>query len=196
MRSNPGDRERAGGFGDQGRIAGSAVVTIGGQKIGVVGNTTQLLASISSPGGVVGKTPTADDMAALARVLQPAIDALLAQGINKIVLSSQLQQFQLEQALIPLLRGVDIVISAGSHALFADGTSTIRPGDTAAQAYPVLLRGADGNPVLQVNSENEYAYVNRLVVQLAVTNADGSVRDVIVAIRFIGSDKDARQTKS
>ena len=43
-----------------------------------------------------------DDFPALARVLQPVIDALTAQGINKIVLSSHLQQYQFEQQLAPL----------------------------------------------------------------------------------------------
>ena len=148
----------------KGKIAGSTVVTIGGERIGIVGDTTQVLASISSPGLVTSKTPgTVDDIPALAKILQPYVDALTAQGINKIVLSSHLQQYQLEQQLIPLLRGVDIVVSAGSHALFADQTDVIRPGDVAAQTYPVLLRDADGNPVLQVNTENEYSYVGRLV---------------------------------
>ncbi|MBC7800361.1 MAG: 5'-nucleotidase C-terminal domain-containing protein [Gemmatimonadaceae bacterium] len=147
-----------------GRIAGSAVVTIGGERIGVVGATTQILASISSPGLVTGRTPNVDDVVALAAVLQPTINALIATGINKIVLSSHLQQFQLETALAAQLTGVDIIISAGSHALFADGQDPLRAGDVAAAAYPLVLADRVGNPVLQVNSTAEYAYVNRLVV--------------------------------
>lgn len=147
-----------------GRIAGSTVVTIGGERIGIVGATTQLLSTISSPGLVVGKTPSVDDVVALARVLQPYIDALTAQGINKIVLASHLQQFQLETALAAQLTGVDIIVSGGSHSLFADGTDTLRAGDVAAATYPLVLADKAGNTVLQVNSENEYAYVNRLVV--------------------------------
>ncbi len=148
----------------KGRIAGSAVVTINGERIGVVGDTTQLLASISSPGAVTSKTgPAVDDMPALARVLQPYIDALTARGIDKIVLTSHLQQYQLEQALVPLLKNVDIVVSAGSHAVFADSTDILRPGDTAQSAYPTVLRDALNNPVLQVNTQNEYGYVGRLV---------------------------------
>ena len=147
-----------------GRIAGSTVITVNGERIGVVGATTQILASISSPGLVVGKTPNVDDMDALARVLQPYVDALTAQGINKIVLSTHLQQYQLETALAARMRGVDIIVSGGSHQLFADSTDVIRAGDTIAQNYPVIITGLDGNPVLQVNTENEFGYVGRLVV--------------------------------
>ena len=149
----------------KGKIAASTIVTVGGERIGIVGATTQLLAAISSPGAVRGKTPTADDMDALARVLQPYIDALTGQGVNKIILSSHLQQYQLEQALAPKLSGVDIIVSGGSHELFADSTDTVRPGDRVASGYPTVLQDKDGNPVLQVNEENEYSYVGRLVVQ-------------------------------
>ncbi len=157
----------------KGRIAGSAVVTIGGERIGIVGGTTQVLSSISSPGAVTSKTGApVDDIPALARVLQPYVDALIAQGINKIVLSTHLQQYQLEQQLAPLMRGVDIIISAGSHALFADSTDVIRIGDPIAQAYPVFLTGGDGKTVLQVNTSNEYSYVGRLVANF---DANGDI---------------------
>lgn len=149
----------------KGRIAGTSVVTMGGEKIGLVGATTQILSSISSPGGVQVIGDDVNDMAQLAAILQPKIDALQAQGINKIVVMSHLQQFALEQALAPLLSGIDIIISSGNHSLFADPTDTLRPGDVPVATYPVLLANADGETVLQVNSTAEYAYVNRLVVQ-------------------------------
>jgi 2',3'-cyclic-nucleotide 2'-phosphodiesterase (5'-nucleotidase family)/DNA-binding beta-propeller fold protein YncE len=160
-----------------GRIAGTSVVTFGEEKVGLVGATTQILRAISSPGAVTVQgdnpaAPAADNMALLAAQLQPKIDALVAQGINKIVLMSHLQQFALEQALIPLLSGVDIVISAGNHSLFADANDVLRPGDVAIADYPTILFDLDGNPVLQVNSTAEYAYVNRLAVSF---DSDGNI---------------------
>ena len=131
---------------------------------GVVGVTTQVLASISAPGFVTGRTPNVNDLPALAAVTQPAIDALRAQGINKIILSSHLQQYQLESSLAPLLSGIDIIVSGGSGALFADSNDVLQPGATPAQTYPLQLADRDGNPVLQVNTADEYAYVGRLVV--------------------------------
>jgi len=149
----------------KGKIASSAVVTINGERIGVVADTTQVLNQLTSLGAVTGKTPYVDDMDPLAKIVQPQVDALLAKGINKIVLSSHLQEYQLEQQLIPKLSGVDVVISAGSHELFADSTDVVSPGDRVASDYPTLLKDKDGNTVLQVNEKNEYAYVGRLVVQ-------------------------------
>jgi len=149
----------------KGRIAGTAVVTEGGEKIGLVGATTQILASISSPGAVTVIGDDRDDMPQLAAILQPKIDALIAQGINKIVVMSHLQQFALEQALVPLLSGIDIMISSGNHSLFADAQDPLRAGDVPVATYPVLLANRDGDTVLQVNSTAEYAHVNRLVVE-------------------------------
>jgi YVTN family beta-propeller protein len=149
----------------RGRISGTAVVTVNGEKIGLVGATTQILASIASPGGVTVIGDDANDMDALAAILQPKIDALIAQGINKIIVQSHLQQYAFESLLATKLSGVDIIISGGSNALFADGTDPLRPGDTTDATYPLLLTDKDGNPTLQVNTEGEYSYVGRLVVQ-------------------------------
>lgn len=156
------------------QIAPWTTIVEGGQTIGVLAVTTQLLASISSTGLTTVLDPAADggrdNMAELAAILQPYLDAMAAQGINKIVLLSHLQQYQNELALAPLLKGVDIIISAGSHAIFADGNDTLRSGDRALETDPVVLHGADGKPVLITSTGNEYSYVGRLV---ATFDADG-----------------------
>jgi 2',3'-cyclic-nucleotide 2'-phosphodiesterase (5'-nucleotidase family) len=146
-------------------IARSAVITRGGQKIGIVGATTQVLASISSPGATTIVGPSVNDMPALAAILQPVIDSLrIGQGINKIIVLSHLQQLSLEQALAPLLTGVDVIIAGGSHSLLADANDILRPGDVAVGTYPQLRTGANGQPTLLVNTAAEYRYVGRLVV--------------------------------
>lgn len=148
-----------------GRIAGTAVVTKGGEQIGLVGATTQILRSISSPGAVQVLGGERNDMARLAQVLQPKIDALALQGIDKIVLMSHLQQYQLELELAGLLSGVDIILAAGSHALFADGDDILRPGDVPVETYPLWQTDRDGNDVLVVSTPSEFAYVGRLTVE-------------------------------
>lgn len=136
-------------------------------RVGVIGATTPLLQSISSPGNTTVKDPGAgtNDMAALAQILQPQIDALEAQGINKIVLTSHLQQIALEQDLAPRLSGIDVIIASGSDTILADGTDTLRPGDIAAGTYPILSTNADGQPVAIVSTDGEYSYVGNLVVE-------------------------------
>lgn len=147
-------------------------ITENGQKIGVLGATTQILRSISSPGGVEVIGDDINDMPALAAILQPYVDEMVAQGINKIVLLSHLQQNGFELELATLLKGVDVIVAGGSHAVFADETDVLRPGDTAANDYPVFRTGADGGTVAVVNTAGEYSYVGRLVVTF---DADGNI---------------------
>ncbi|WP_198370294.1 choice-of-anchor I family protein [Roseomonas rosulenta] len=140
----------------------------GGETIGVLGVTTQLLASISTVGNVTVADPSgdggADNMAELAAIIQPLVDQMTAQGINKIVLLSHLQQFGNELALAPLLRDVDILIGGGSNTLLADATDPLAPGDTADGTYPVAITNAGGTTTLVVNTDGNYNYVGRLVV--------------------------------
>ncbi|MEY2643993.1 MAG: hypothetical protein RLZZ611_642, partial [Cyanobacteriota bacterium] len=157
----------------KGKIVPSAVVTKNGEKIGLVGATTQILEQISSAGGVEvqgfsGDGAERDDMALLASQLQPVIDDLISQGVNKVILMAHLQQLENEKALAPLLRGVDIILAAGSNTRLGDGSDQLAafPGHaaTVADSYPLLTQGADGAPTLIVNTDNEYTYLGRLVV--------------------------------
>ena len=150
------------------QIAPWTTIVENGETIGVLGLTTQVLAAISTVGGVRVLDPNGDggqdNMAELAAILQPLVDAMQAQGINKIVLLSHLQQYANELALAPLLRGVDVIISAGSHTLFGDSGDALRPGEVPVEGYPVFRTGADGNPVAIVSTTGEYAHVGRLVL--------------------------------
>jgi len=154
------------------KIAPATIIEEGGEKIGVVGATTQIVESISSTGGIDVIGDDVDDMVALAAILQPTIDGLIAQGINKIILVSHLQQLSFEQALAPLLHGVDVIVAGGSHTLLADETDALRAGDTAGGTYPIVTQNADGNTTLIVNTSGEYSYVGRLVVDF---DANGNV---------------------
>ena len=119
-------------------IASSIIIDRSGQKIGVVGVTTQVLAKISSPGATTVKGPQVDNMPALAAILQPYIDSLIIkQNVNKIILLAHLQQIANEKALAPLLRDVDIIISGGNHAFTADGNDRLIAGHVATEKYPI-----------------------------------------------------------
>ncbi|MDX2287651.1 MAG: choice-of-anchor I family protein [Hyphomicrobiaceae bacterium] len=151
-----------------GRIVPSAIVEKGGEQIGLVGVTTQILSAISSTGNVSVIGPDQNDMPALAAILQPVIDDLRDQGVNKIVLMAHLQQIQLEQALAPLLDGVDIILAAGSNTRLgdADDEAVAFPGHAAdfAGTYPIVVNQPDGETTLIVNTDNEFTYLGRLVV--------------------------------
>lgn len=153
------------------KIAPAAIISAGEEAIGVVGATTQLLASISSPGAVEVVSGGSNDMQALADILNPVITTLSG-STDKIVVVSHLQQIALEKELAGLLNGVDVIIAGGSDTLQADADDVLRPGDTAAETYPFLTTNADGNPVAIVSTDGQYSYVGRLVVEF---DTDGHI---------------------
>jgi len=161
----------------RGRIAKSVIVEKRGELIGVVGATTPLLPSISSPGRVLASS-------AVASAIQAEIDAMRGRGVNKFIVSSHLQSLSEDVALIPQLRHVDIFIAGGGSDLLlnptkgAQGTPLV-PGDAARSAfptdYPTVVRDADNRPVLLVTTEGNYKYVGRLIVGF---DKDGEVVSV------------------
>lgn len=161
------------------KIVPSCVVTKGTEKIGLVGVTTQVLEGISSTGnvevkGFAGDGLETNDMVLLASQVQPVIDDLISQGVDKVVLMAHLQQITFEQQLAPLLTGVDIVLAAGSNTRLGDSNdvAVAFPGHAAdfAGNYPIYTAGADGLPVVIVNTDNEFTYLGRLVADF---DADG-----------------------
>ena len=151
-----------------GELAPSAVLTVDGERIGVVGAVTPTLASITSTGDI-GVLPAGVDDAlaeidALAAAIQPAVDALVDDGIDKIILLAHMQQIGIEQALATRLENVDIIVAGGSNTLLADSNDDLRPGDSAADDYPLVYRSPSAEPVLLVNVDGDYKYLGRLIV--------------------------------
>jgi hypothetical protein len=140
----------------KGRIAPAVVVVEGGERIGILGATTQILEAISSPTGTEvrgfptgpGANGEVDDMALLAAQLQPIIDEMRAEGINKIILQAHLQNISNEKLLATLLKGVDIILAAGSNTRLgdADDVAVAFPGHAAdfADTYPLRVTDAEG----------------------------------------------------
>ena len=147
-----------------GSIALSAVITIAGQRIGVVGATTPALARITGSGGIGVEPADGSDLESLAAIIQESVDKLAMQGIDKVVLLAHMQQIDIEKSLAEMLTDVDIIVAGGSNTILADETDRLRPGDAPADTYPVHLHSADGEPVLLVNTDADYRYLGRLVV--------------------------------
>ncbi|AOW99732.1 bifunctional metallophosphatase/5'-nucleotidase [Moorena producens PAL-8-15-08-1] len=148
-----------------GQVAGTAVITVNGEPIGIVGASTPLLPTISSSDGVTVFPENPTDYDALAAKIQTAVDELTATGINKIILLAHMQQLTIERdELAPRLRDVDIIVAGGSHTLLSDATDRLRLGDTSGGSYPILKTNRDGNAIAVVNTDATYKYVGRLVV--------------------------------
>ena len=148
-----------------GQLARSTVITVGGERIGIVGATTPTLGTIANTGGNIGISPAdPDSRADLAAVIQDAVDNLTATGIDKIILLTHMQIFQVELDLAPLLTDVDLIIAGGSNTILGDSNDRLRAGDTAVDTYPVVLSSASAEPVLVANTDGSWRYVGRLVL--------------------------------
>ena len=152
------------------KIANSTVIEKGGQLIGVVGATTPTLASLSSTGGVTvepawaGTVPTSAELDALAADIQAEVDAVLAANptMNKVILLAHMQVIDIEMELA----------TRGSHNRLLD-ENDIAIGDEASQGtYPTFRENADGGMTAVVNTDGNYKYVGRLVVDF---DKDGNV---------------------
>ena len=59
---------------------------------------------------------------------------------------------------------MDIIVAGGSNTILADATDRLRAGDEAADTYPLLLESPKGEPVVLVNTDGDYRYLGRLVI--------------------------------
>jgi 5'-nucleotidase len=147
----------------KGRVVGRSAIVVDdttGQRFGIVGATTPLLASISSPRDVV---VTSTDTETTAAVAQAEIDRLLGMGVEKILFVSHLQDVNNDRVLIPLLRGVDIAVAGGGDELLANSPDVLLPGDPAPVGpYPITVTDADGRTVYIVTTSGNYRYVGRI----------------------------------
>ncbi len=150
----------------RGKVAGWSRVTVGGQVIGLIGASSPVFRNITSTGDLVIDPPLRGpqvDIDGLAARLQAGVDEMTAAGIDKIVLLAHMQQISVEKALAQKLRGVDIIVAGGSNTLQADGNDRLRPGATAAEAYPFQTSSASGEPVVVVNVDADYQYLGRFI---------------------------------
>lgn len=161
-------------------LAATTVIDVNGEKVGVVGATTPTLPTISSPDGVAvlpeafDGQPTEAQLDALAAEIQTDVDELLAANpdLNKVVLLSHMQQLGIEEALATRLQNVDIIVAGGSNARLVDETDRLRDGDAAQGPYPIFSTDANGEPIAIVNTDGNYKYIGRLVLDF---DEDGNI---------------------
>lgn len=172
----------------KGLIQPSTIVTkvVNGveEKIGVVGVTTPLLRSISSPGniGTIGDLSTTPGFSVLVSTVQAEVDKLTAQGVDKIVLVSHLQDINEEKSLAGKLKDVDVIVAAGSDTRLANPDDLLLPlaGETAVPSYPLIYNSETGQqvsslaalpagvaPLLIVSTDGEYKYLGNLQLDFA-----------------------------
>jgi len=123
-----------------GVVKPSAVLEVGGERLGIVGAVPPDLQSISSPGPTVR-------LLDLESSVQAAVDALTAAGVDKVILLSHLG-YRDDLALAPRLRGVDVIVGGHSHTLLGAVPHLPQP----AGEYPTVVQDRDGHTVLVVQA--------------------------------------------
>lgn len=154
-----------------GKIAPYAIVTMNGEKIGVVGATTYDLLSKTSPNGTTPKDdgdPATSDLQEVAAYVQASVNALTAMGVNKIIMVDQLDTIDRNKALAPLVSGIDVMVAGGGHERQGDLNDVAEPfnghSTNFTEQYPVVATALDGSKTLIVTTDTEYSYLGRLVV--------------------------------
>jgi len=122
----------------QAAIKPYTVLTVKGQKIGIIGLTTTLTPLLDPSGpGVKFLNP--------AEAAKQAADELSQAGVDKIILLSHLG-YDLDLPLVKSLKGVDLVVGGHSHSLL--GPIALKElGLEIAGPYPTVVKDSEGRDV-------------------------------------------------
>lgn len=127
----------------RGKIKGSIVLEVGGEKIGIIGATTEDTPEIASPGNV--------EFTDVVEYVRGASEALDAAGVDKIILLSHIGYNEDQQvaASLPL---VDVIVGGHTHTLLSN------TAEGAAGPYPTMVENPEGVevPVVQANQYGKY----------------------------------------
>ena len=126
------------------KLRGSAVIEVGGEKIGIVGGTTTSTPEISAPGQQLIFQDEAESMAADA-------EEMTDQGVTKIIGLTH-AGYMRDQEIAARVPGLDALIGGHTNTFLSDGD------EDADGPYPTLVGGADGAevPVVQAYAYGKY----------------------------------------
>ena len=175
--------------GNLGKVVKSVWIEIGGERIGIIGRAPADFFNVTEdpdeklPGlDFVGGRNPEDNQPLVSAVEQvnEQVDLLEAQGINKIILLDHAQDFTNDPLSAQFLRGIDLILSAGSTGFMAHTTSDgpfnyLRRGDEPQADYPTVRLDADNNFILIVNNDQQYTYVGHIIVTF---DANGVLQEI------------------
>lgn len=142
---------------DAGRIAESIVIEKNGERIGIIGATTPDLNIISSPRRVKVIRNVAGE-------IQAEVGRLEADGVNKIILISHLQDIEADIEIVRQVQGIDVAVAGGGDQLLANECDLLIPDQEPFGPYPMMATDRTGNGVPLVTTAGQYSYLGKLVV--------------------------------
>ncbi len=108
---------------------GVIVLNIGGEKVGVIGATTEDTPDIASPGPNVA-------FESVTEYVKGAVGALEGAGINKIIVVGHIG-YNVDQDLAKAVSGIDVIVGGHTHTFLGTGKGEAGP-------YPTLVKNPDG----------------------------------------------------
>jgi 5'-nucleotidase/UDP-sugar diphosphatase len=125
-----------------GKIKGSFVIEVGGEKIGIIGATTEDTPEIASTDDI--------EFYDVIQYVRGASEALDAAGVNKIILLSHIG-YTVDLDVAAALPLVDVIVGGHSHSLLGSMDGAVGP-------YPTMVNNPDGIevPVVQANQYGKY----------------------------------------
>ena len=161
-----------------GLVEPSTILEVGGERIGVVGLTAPETEILAKPSEYLVFHYDLVDIA------QREVDALLAQGVNKIILLTHVG-YSADLEVAQGVSGADIVVGGHTNTFL----SNLYSG--AIGEYPTVLESASGEPILVVQANASTIHLGRLDVEF---DADGVLADwdgdAILLSRYISPDPD------
>lgn len=140
-----------------GKVAGTAIIDVGGEQVGLVGYTTEDTAILSSPGAVAFRD--------IATSVQAGVDELEAAGVNRIIALSH-SGFGKDLDIATMVSGLDVIISGHTNTFLSN------TDEDAEGPYPTLATAPDGQNVLVVSDGAWGRHLGRLDVTF---DADGVI---------------------
>ncbi|TKS75306.1 5'-nucleotidase [Collichthys lucidus] len=124
------------------------ILTVGGERVGVVGYTSQETPDLSNSGPHL-------DFEDEVSSLQLQVDKLQTLGVNKIVALGH-SGFTVDRQIAKMVRGVDVVIGGHTNTFLYTGTPP--SSEVPAGPYPFMVRSLDGRqvPVVQAYAFGKY----------------------------------------
>jgi 5'-nucleotidase len=133
-----------------GLILPYTVLDVNGEKVGVIGFTTEETGILSRPGPNVKFNNTEESV-------QKAVDELTAQGVNKIIGLSH-AGIGRDREIAAAVTGLDVIVGGHTHTYLSN------TDEKAEGPYPVVVDGPDGSPVLIVTDATQAKSLGRLDV--------------------------------
>ncbi len=161
-----------------GKVGPWTTLDVGGESIGIIGLVSPESQILSSPG------PELVFESDLVSVTQNAVDALTAEGVNKIIVVSHIG-FGTDAAVAQQVSGVDVFVGGDSNTFLSNRYAG------ASGDYPAVFESASGEPVLVVQADAKTLYLGRLDLEFdaagVLSDWEG---DAILLSRYIAPAPD------